>query len=184
MAIAPVPPTECWTRVLRTQFGNQQFTSFLVTVDEKNYVITAAHCIKPAAPIGPETSLLIQTDAKSPRWDALAVTLVDWNEDPLIDVVVFRLHGFGDRSWPDPVLGHTRAPGQGLAAGQDVFYLGYPAVEGFSYTTALPNGSHPAPVLRKRAFMTVQNGQYILDSLALPGFSGSPVYYQLGITGS
>ena len=112
------------------------------------------------------------------------VTLVGWNEDPLIDLAVFRLHGCGDRSWPDPILGHMRGSTQHLVAGQDAFYLGYPAVESFSYTAALPGGSHPAPVLRKGALMTVQNGQYILDSLALPGFSGSPVYYQLGIIGS
>ena len=97
---------------------------------------------------------------------------------------MFRLHGFGERNWSDPVVGFTRELRQYPVHGQDMFYFGYPAVDAFSYTATLPGGTHPAPVVRKGAFMTLQNGQYILDSLALPGFSGAPVYYQLGITGS
>ena len=55
MSISPVPSIECSSRVLRTRFADQQFTSFVVTVGEENYVITAAHCIKPAPAGGAES---------------------------------------------------------------------------------------------------------------------------------
>ena len=183
MEIAPAPPSECWNRVLRTQFDNEQFTSFLVTVDGKNYLITAGHCIESASEMGTEISLLVHTDANSSQWDRLPVTLVGRNDDEVVDLAVFRLNGIDDRSWPDPALGYSHEPEKTIVAGQDVIYFGYPAVKAFPYTNALPGSSHPIPVLRKGALMTAQSGQYILDSLALRGFSGGPAYYQLGMSG-
>ena len=183
MEFVPSPPSECWNRVLRTQFDDKRFTSFLVTLDEENYLVTAGHCIKSASQVGTETSLLVHTDVGRSQWDRLPATLVGRNDNQAVDLAVFRLNGMGDRGWRDPVLEDGRGEEELIVAGQDVFYFGYPSVETFPYTNALPGSSRPIPVLRKGALMTAQSGQYILDSLALRGFSGGPAYYQLGMSG-
>ena len=69
IAIVPVPPSGCWTRVLRTQFGNQQSTTFLVTVDEKNYVVACTAILRGSEEHRPD---LPKSTAKAQKHQARA----------------------------------------------------------------------------------------------------------------
>ncbi len=175
-SVTPVPPTDCIYRVLHTQYGTKRFTSFVLTVDGDNYVVTAAHCVESVTKKDALVTFLWQRNVPN-QWGKLNTTFVAKNQDEKVDVALFKLKDHDSSSWTDMLPGSN----EGLLLGQDVYYIGFP--QALKHTVPYPNLTIPMPVVRKGILMAQTEGRFIIDSLALDGFSGSSLYYQRGITG-
>lgn len=174
--ITPLPPSQCIYRVLHTQFDAKRFTSFVLTVDGENYLVTAAHCVESVINNGELVTFFRQYDVPN-QWSKLNTTFIAKNQDKKVDVALFRLEDHDSFTWTDVLPGTN----EGLLFGQDVYYMGFP--QALQHTVPYPELTIPMPVVRKGIIMAQTEGRFIVDSLALDGFSGSPMYYQRGLTG-
>ena len=162
-------------RVFHTQFREKRFTSFALTVDDQNYLLTAAHCVH-SVNLGQQVVLSYQRGVPD-TWANILVELIGTDDAQEVDAAVFKLLGHDSHKWVDMLSKGD----EGIVLSQEVYYVGFPSA--IQYTHTMPDLEVPMPVARKGVLMAMTGRNYVIDSLAIEGFSGSPMYYETGMDG-
>jgi len=150
-------------RTFRIRCGDSIGTAFTIDVDNRQYLVTARHVVQAFDPaVGIDLFV-------NGTWTTAPTQLVGHGAGQ-IDVSVLTAEN--PMSPPDlPVL----ASSNGLAYGQEVFFLGFPY--DILGNIVFTDQGYPLP-LAKRATMSCFAGDiFLLDGHNNPGFSGGPVLF-------
>ena len=150
-------------RVFWIRCGSAMGTAFAIDVDGKQYLTTARHVVTSVpSPLSVEVF-------SNGAWASLPARLVGHG---LADVDVSVL-ATDRRLTPSDLL--LEASSDGMAYGQEVFFLGFP----YGMTGRFLFGTDGCPLpLVKRATLSLFHGSvYLLDGHNNPGFSGGPVVF-------
>lgn len=154
-------------RVFHFQYKMSQGTCFTMDVNNKQYLITAKHCV-PAISKSDRIQILYQK-----KWQYLDVVLLGESEGS-IDIAVFRPTIQLSPSFPmEPSL-------KDIIYGQDVYFVGFPYSLGGNGGKI--NRDFPLPLVKKAIISMIPSGEDEPDILYLdghnnPGFSGAPVVF-------
>jgi len=158
------------SRTFHLKFADSTATCFTIDLDNKQYFITAKHVIN-SLRTGSEIELYYNG-----RWEKLPVSLIGHSSNS--DVSVFALD-FALPAHPLPAIM------DGMAYGQDVYFLGFPY--GLKSEMGHLNRDFPMPLVKKGIvsamfFNNANEGKFFyIDGHNNPGFSGGPVVFsQLG----
>lgn len=155
-----------YLRVMRIHFGNKQATAFTITLDGRQYLVTAKHVLPPGE--GPHIAYL---DGQR----GLSAT-VDFAPMPVhseADVAVTALSAPLTEDMPvTPSM-------DGLVYGQECYFLGYP------FGLGLGGSTSPQLPFVKRCILSAQEQMgwpdrvrtLYLDGHNNIGFSGGPVFF-------
>lgn len=155
-------------RTFRIKHGESYGTCFAIDVDGKQYLITAKHIVEGIS--GSDTTVEIFFER---RWDTHAVRFVGTTPGEA-DVAVLA------PSWrlsPE----HPLPPkSDGIAFGQDVYFLGFP-YNMFADIGEM-NRNFPMPFVKKATVSSWSRDEHgvlrwFLDGHNNPGFSGGPVVW-------
>lgn len=159
-------PVEIVDRTFKIEYGGGLGTAFALDIDNKQYLVTAKHCVKD---IAGKSEIKLFRDGK---WNPLAVELVG-HSDVDISVLAPSTQLARKEAIVDTAVG-------GFLAGQDAFFAGFPlGLEG-----ANVESEFPAPLIKKAIISGKASGSddstvFYLDGHNNPGFSGGPVYLRL-----
>lgn len=184
--VSPVSPVQAqvtvglFRSVFLIKYHDEFGTSFILRVDEKPYLITAAHLVE-GFRSGEKVSLWTGWD----KWEEFAVTRIPIPAK--VDIAVFA----SDR----PISDQGTSIEPGSIAGQDVnlevYFLGFPyagerTVNGRTYrlSSTFESGgvSYPAPLVKHGIISGVDDHDpdsliCFIDAMNNPGFSGGPVVF-------
>jgi len=150
-------------RTFRVRCGASIGTGFTIDVDGRHYLVTARHVL---GNLLQEGTLDVFGNG---QWMPLGVNVVG-HAPNTIDVSVLA----PQRQLSPPGL-PVKASSEGLAYGQDVYFLGFPYH--FLGNVIFTEEGFPLPFV-KRAIMSCFGGDvYLLDGHNNPGFSGGPVVF-------
>lgn len=162
-------PQNILQKVFLIKFENKTGTSFLVSIEKKDYLVTAKHLfqdsLKSNSPVVVE---IFQND----KWIKIKSNLL-LHENKSIDIAVLDIHS-SDIKELSFDLG-----GKNYYLSQDCFFLGFPF--GLKMKDDLGNNrGFPIPFVKKgiiSSFISDTSGvtQIFLDGHNNPGFSGGPV---------
>ena len=157
------PRAEHLQRIFNVRSGDKTGTAFALDVDERQYLVSALHVVERAV----ETS---QVDIHfNDQWATTKVDVVGYRSDSDIAVLALETRIVG------PNL-NIEVSGAGSAAGQEVFFLGYPL--GIRSFTVEPG--FPLPVVKRGTVALFDPSplhSVFISGSANPGFSGGPVYF-------
>jgi S1-C subfamily serine protease len=153
-------------RTFRIKCDQAIGTAFTVDVDGKQYLLTAKHVVER---FGSDKSLQVFGKGK---WSTVPAALVG-HGDKQNDVSVFA---------PTTAMSPPNLPvvvsSDGLAYGQDVYFLGFPY--GVLSEVIFGEAGHPLPLVKKAILSTFAGNVYLLDGHNNPGFSGGPLIFGRG----
>jgi hypothetical protein len=153
-------------RTFRIRCGDSVGTGFTIDVDSKQYLVTAKHVVQT---FGATSGLEVFGNG---LWSPVPATLVAHGADG-VDVSI--LAPAAPMSPPNlPVV----ASSDGIAYGQDVYFLGFPY--GVLSRIILGDAGHPLPLVKKALLSCFADEMYLLDGHNNPGFSGGPVVFRPG----
>ena len=150
-------------RTFRIRYKTAIGTAFTVDVDGRQYLVTAQHIVPS---INQQASIDVFSNNE---WVSIPVQLVGHGSDT-IDLSVFA---------PGVMLTPPGLPIQassdGMAYGQELYFLGFPYH--FLGNIIFAEQGYPLPFV-KRAILSCFSGDvYLLDGHNNPGFSGGPVVF-------
>jgi hypothetical protein len=178
-ALRSLPNSNVINRLLWIRCGSRLGTAFAIEIDDRQFVVTAAHIVKDF----PRHPLLRN---RMGRWVGVEAQRITADPD-FVDVAVFA-----------PKLQISTAPPVNLGSdalifGQDLMVLGYPFdPDEFAKEEEpiyLANGS-PLPMFKKAGFAWMRKAPgmghmtLFLDCYANEGFSGAPVFGYPALRGS
>jgi len=162
------------------KFGEAAGTCFSLTVDGKQYLLTAKHVVD-----GIKTGDTIGIYRGQTTWEDMAVTPIPVNQK--VDIAVL----ISDRQVSD--AGFILEPGsfEGLNMISEVYFLGFPyggnrLLGGRTYrlfsTLSLSGTSYPAALVKRGIISGSDNSDtdspiFYIDAMNNPGFSGAPVIF-------
>jgi hypothetical protein len=150
-------------RVFRLRYGEDEGTGFVVTVDAREYLITAKHVVEDI--FAADCVAVFANGA----WRELRVALVG-HAPAGVDVSVLA----ADTRLAPPNL-PLQATSDGLTYGQDVYFLGFPY--GFCGRYIFGPDGYPLPFVKKGTVSLFDFPAFYLDGHNNPGFSGGPVVF-------
>jgi hypothetical protein len=150
-------------RVFRIRFKDQLGTGFTISVDGREYLVTAKHIVK-------AIKQQDQIDVfGNEEWTSLPVRLVGHGAGE-VDITVLA---------PNVILTPPELPVQatsnGMAYGQELFFLGYPY--NLLGNVILTDQGYPLPFVKRAIFSCFDKNIYYLDGHNNRGFSGGPVVF-------
>jgi S1-C subfamily serine protease len=153
-------------RTFRIKCGNSVGTGFTIDIDNKQYLITAKHVVQSfESPAGLEVF-------GNEVWLPIPAKLVAHHPEADISVIA------PSQPLSPPNLPIT-ASSNGIAYGQDVYFLGFPY--GVLSQVIFGESGHPLPLVKKAVLSSFAGNVYLLDGHNNPGFSGAPVIFnQMG----
>ena len=153
-------------RTFRIKCGDSLGAAFTVDVDDRQYLVTASHVVERfRSTVGVEVF-------GNGVWTAVQASLVAHGSGG-VDISV--LAPAAPMSPPGlPVV----ASSDGLAYGQDVYFLGFPY--GVLSQIIFGDAGHPLPLAKKAVVSAFAGEVYLLDGHNNPGFSGGPVIFGRG----
>jgi S1-C subfamily serine protease len=161
-------PLGVFQRVFQIQVGNEKGTSFLIEVDDRQYVITARHIIGGLKDHG---SIRLLTDK---GWEEIKVNLI-LPDDPQVDIEAMAIERLLAPAGAIPLESGEPA---NFMVGQDVYFLGFP----FGLSTRHSELPRRLPFVKKAIFSGADSGGgppvMYLDGYNNPGFSGGPVVFE------
>jgi S1-C subfamily serine protease len=165
----PMVTTNILQRTFHLRFRGSTGTCFTVDLDNRHYIVTAAHVV---AGIAKSDHIEIQHDSD---WDTIAVQTVGVTAAPA-DVAVLAPPKILSPLHPLGVYGY------GYSLSQDVYFLGFPYEFQMDDFQQELNRGFPLPLVKKgiiSALASRHTGQNIIliDGHNNPGFSGGPVVY-------
>lgn len=161
--------------VYLVKFRDSLGTCFNLAVDNKHYLVTAAHVVKG---IKPGDTIGIYTSAG--KWNEVAVSLIR-NASSQIDIAILI---------PEhPISEPDFAVEVGTMANitQEVYFLGFPyggkrvlGTRTFRLSSTFEGSPYPAPLVKRGIVSGVDNSDpssiiIYIDAMNNPGFSGGPV---------
>jgi S1-C subfamily serine protease len=164
-------------RTFHLKHGNQAGTCFAIDVEDKQYLVTAAHLLAPNKEQNPQP--LIMHDK---QWKAVPCSFLGCAPNS-IDIAVFALENRVADS--DLKLIPTSL---NTYLSQDIYFLGFPY--GLRCDLGAANADFPIPLVRKGCLAKIATPDQdfmILDARNNPGFSGGPVIFltegKIGVAG-
>lgn len=160
--------TNVYQRVLHIGYGSSIATCFTVDVDNKQYLVTAAHVVKG---IAKKDNIQISSQG---NWNKVPCELVGMAQEP-VDIAVLAL--------PEQITPSHSLPATSgnLILAQDMYFLGYPY--GLFTDLGSMNSGFPMPFIKKCILSSVamrpssQIDKLYLDGINNVGFSGGPVVF-------
>lgn len=163
---------EVFRRVIRIKYDGSSGTAFTIESHDEQFLVTAKHLfIANGLPQNATISLLIGTSYQS--FDVN----IRYPSNPRVDIAVMK---FQQPLFLTPVYENVNTT-NGLVFGQDVYYVGFP----YEYDSILgmfPGGNMPIPFVKKACMSAILQdgaGTILLDGISNPGFSGSPVCFNM-----
>ncbi|WP_175023286.1 S1 family peptidase [Rugamonas rivuli] len=153
-------------RIFCISIGQKTGTAFVLDIDERQYMITAAHLL-PDSFSGSDVPLEIKRGAD---WESVPAKLVGMTPFGA-DIAVFALPTLlAHPSLTLPIIEST-------TYGQDVYFLGFPY--GKFFQLGPMNNHYPTPYVKRGIVSGFNTGGtpslVFIDGLNNPGFSGGPV---------
>lgn len=153
-------------RIFQIKHRNSLSTCFTMDIDNRQYIVTAKHCI------GDFDSAQFQI-YKNGQWKNIDVSLVGFGTCNA-DIAVLSAK---EQLSPTDTLASALGP---LAMGQDLFFLGFPL--GFRQEVGDINLGFPLPFVKKAILSALSDPHSDLNILFLDGhnnggFSGGPVIF-------
>ena len=148
---------------IRTSKGN--FTGFTTTAGRVRYLITAAHMVD-----GDTESVSVYFDG---RWNTFPVSEIR----RALDIAVIPLHPTEEIEEPIP------AGSEGMVLGEEIQFFGFPHALPWDVSELPRSERLSIPVVKRGVIAAtffggaVSGGNFdlVLDAVAWPGFSGSPI---------
>ncbi len=170
-------PTEILTRTLFIKIGNEAGTAFTIDHKGKLYLVTARHIV-----VGvPESNAIIQVHQAGIWKDYHTVkTLYPSSRD--VDIAVFDTNETAPQQFGVEPMGKA----DGIAMGQQVWFIGYPFGLGSPVGEKSESGLLPPGTVlpfMKRGTMSAIDGTnpdavvLYIDGFNNPGFSGGPIVF-------
>ena len=160
-------------RTFRIKYKERVGTCFTITVEDEKYLITARHIVKEI--IGLD-SVQIYHDG---QWVNISVRLIE-HTSPLVDISVLTADLYF--SGNDPMS----ASRDGLAYGQDMYFLGFPSVVNIDHASSAAmeiNRNFPVPIVKHAIFSGVgDDNHFFIDGYGNRGFSGGPVIFRPSVS--
>lgn len=163
-------PNTILQKVFYLKYGNETGTSFLVSIENKDFLITARHLF----PDSLENNIPLEIEIlKSNNWIKLNCHLL-LHENKSIDIAVLDIHKTDIKNLNFDIGSKS------YYLSQDCFFLGFPFGLKMDDDSGDINQGYPIPFVKKgviSAFITDNLGvtQIFLDGHNNPGFSGGPV---------
>lgn len=153
------------SRTFHIKFASGIGTCFTIDIDNKQYIVTAKHVVETFKD-GDTIEILFNGN-----WNKLNTRLIGHSKVSDVSVLAIDL----------TIGGHPLpATADGLAYGQDLYFLGFPY--GLKSEIGSLNRDFPLPLVKKGIFSAMffdQPGKYFLiDGHNNPGFSGGPVVFK------
>lgn len=150
-------------RVFRIKHGSATATAFTLDVDGRQYLVTARHVIEDVTRVSTLEILSNNT------WTPLETKLVGHSEGEIDISVIAATSRLTPANLP------LEASSDGLAYGQDVFFLGFPY--GIQGNIIFGDDGYPLPLVKKALVSALDANVYLLDGHNNAGFSGGPVVF-------
>jgi len=167
-------------RVLLIEFNGQTASSFTIDINNKHFLITARHLFiadKTAQQypfkVADNKNITIKIFHEN-KWKDI-VGKINFHDNIDIDIAVFETPFRLSPNHPLEMIS------DGLAIGQEVFFLGFPyQMKGDGGDI---NNSFPFPFVKKASFSASQKGSnnemiFYFDGHNNPGFSGGPIVFK------
>ncbi len=159
-------------RVFCLEFGGKYGTCFTIDLDEKQYLITARHLVEN---IQEKDTINIFHENE---WKNVSTVLVGHCSGN-VDISVLSTPEHTSPSM------NMEPSSEGIVYGQDVYFLGFPYLDGQEISISKMNRNYPMPFVKKAIVSnmisrTPMKGGYIfyLDGHNNKGFSGGPVVFK------
>ena len=161
--------TNVFERTFRINCKGRVGTCFVITVDNKKYLITARHIAEEIAEVD------IVSIYHDSEWVNIPVSLIG-HTSKSVDISVLIADLYFSSNNPLPASGH------GLAYGQDVYFLGFPNVVDIDQASSLGmeiNRNFPMPIVKHAIHSGLGNNKhFFIDGYGNPGFSGGPLVFK------
>ncbi len=163
-------PSEILQKVFYLKYGNKTGTTFLVSIENKDFLITARHLFPDS--LENNSSLEIEI-FQSDKWLKMNCNLL-LHENKSIDIAVLDIHSAAIKELNFDIGSKS------YSLSQDCFFLGFPFGLKMDDESGNINRGFPIPFVKKgiiSSFITNNLGvtQIFLDGHNNPGFSGGPV---------
>jgi hypothetical protein len=163
-------PSEILQKIFLIKHQENTGTSFLVSINNKDYLITAKHLFPATLSFKPSVNIEI---LKNDRWVKITATLLV-HANPNIDIAVLDLMS-SDQKGNLFDLGS-----EGYYLSQDCYFLGFPFGLKMDDIEGKINNGFPIPFVKKGIISSFVSDstkmtQIFLDGHNNPGFSGGPV---------
>ena len=157
-------------RTFRIDYKGRTGTCFTITIDNKEYLITARHIVKK---IKGSDIVSIYHDSK---WVEIPVSLIG-HASPLVDISVLTADLSFSGNAPMP------ASRDRLGYGQDMYFLGFPdSIVNIDQSSSLAmemNRGFPMPIVKHAIYSGIGNdNHFFIDGYGNHGFSGGPVIFR------
>lgn len=156
-------------RTFRINYKERVGTCFTITVEDKMYLITARHIVEEITGLD---SVRIYHDGK---WVNISVNLIG-HASKSVDISVLTADLYFSGNAPMP------ASRDGLAYGQDVYFLGFPGVVNIDHASSAAmeiNRNFPMPIVKHAIFSGVGDDNiFFIDGYGNRGFSGAPLIFK------
>ncbi len=149
-------------RTFRIRYNNSVGTAFTIDVDNRQYLITARHVI---AGISNNDEIGVFSNRD---WVPLSIQIVGQPDN--IDISVLA-----PERRLTPAGKPVESSSDGLAYGQDVYFVGFPY--DFLGNVIFTESGYPCPFAKKAIVSCFDKDVFLLDGHNNPGFSGSPVIF-------
>jgi hypothetical protein len=163
-------PGEILGRTFMIHAGNEQATCFTLDYQGKLFLVTARHVVAGM----PTDGAVIQL-RQNGEWKDLHVSKILFPSSDDVDIAVLKT----DQTIPQPFGVTASGELNGVTMGQQVWFLGYPFLEGLSSHW---NGGGEAPFIKRGTMSAIvaTNPDAIvlyIDGFNNKGFSGGPILY-------
>ena len=160
-------------RTFAIKYKDRYGTCFTIDVDNEIYLITARHIVEEITGFG---SIQIYFNHE---WIDYSVALIGHTPKPLDISVLTGNLSFSSKFFLPPYY-------SGVSYGQDVYYLGFPAIVDISSTLSSEtnvNRGFPMPMVKHAILSIGDDKSFLIDGYATPGFSGGPLVFKSDKTG-
>jgi Trypsin-like peptidase domain len=144
--------------------GTDSGTAFTIDVDGRRYLVTAKHI---AGHLKGTCQILI---FRNGNWSPLTITVIGHAPN---DIDISVLTASEPLTPPDLPLA---ASADGLAYGQEAYFLGFPYNILTKYIFS--PGDFPLPFVKRATVSVFDGAAFLLDGHNNPGFSGGPVVFK------
>lgn len=162
-------PGEILGRTVFIKTDTQEGTGFTVDRKGKLYLVTARHMVEGVPADNPTIKI-----KKGDDWLDFHALKILFPENPDVDIAVFKTNEKAEKPYGIAMAGEHG----GVTLGQQVWFLGYPFIEGLSTQTA----TFRAPFIKRGTMSAIVGTRldavmFYIDGFNNEGFSGGPILY-------
>jgi len=162
-------PQDILNRTLFIKTDTREGTAFAIDRNGKVYLVTARHMVEGLPTENPSIKI-----RKGNDWQDFHPLKILFPENPDVDIAVFTT----DQKAEKPYYIGLAGDHGGVTLGQQVWFLGYPFIEGLGTLTP----SFQAPFIKRGTMSAIVGTRkdavmFYIDGFNNEGFSGGPILY-------